>query len=119
VGVAETGAAKGNRLDGLQWGRVRGWGFYVLLEPGLIWWRVEGPRIFLASEATRNEWGFEEESQRTPRQREWTAEHPLPCRERGGVDGEWDQLPRVSIEQHGGGCFLPTPKIPQAYPHPR
>jgi hypothetical protein len=41
------------------------------------------------SEATWNERSFEEESQRTPRQREWTAKHPLPYRG-GGVAGEWD-----------------------------
>jgi hypothetical protein len=81
-------------------------------------WRVGGPWTFPHSEATRIEWSFEEEGQRTLRQREWTAKHPLP-RRGGGVAGEWDQLPRVSIEQHGGGCFLPSQKIPQSSPHPR
>ena len=33
--------------------------------------------------------------------------------------GEWDQLPRVSIQQHGGGCFLSTHNIPQSSPNPR
>jgi hypothetical protein len=76
-------------------------------------WRVGGPSTFLPSEVTRNERSFEKERQRAPRQCEWTAKHPLPCRGRG-IDGEWDQLPRVSIEQHGGGCFFPSLKIPQS-----
>jgi len=85
---------------------------------GLLWGLVGGPCAFLPSEATRNERSFEKERQCTPRQREWTAQHPLPYRGRG-VAGEGDQLPRVSIEQHGGGCFLPTLKIPESSPHLR
>jgi len=118
VGVAEGAAAEGKKLNGLLRGRVRKWGFYIVLESDLMGWRVGGPCTFLPSEATRNERSFEKERQRTPRQREWTAKHPLPCRGLG-VAGEWDQLPRVRIEQHGGGCFLPTLKIPQSSPHPR
>ena len=118
LGVAEAGAAKGKRLNGLLGRRVWDWGIYVLLESDLMSRRVGGLYTFLPSEATRNEWGFEEERQRTPRQGEWTAKHPFPCRGRG-VDGEWDQLPRVSIEEHGGGCLLPTYKVPQAYPNPK
>jgi hypothetical protein len=118
LGVAEGAAAEGKKLNGLLRGLVRKWGFYIVLESDLMGWRVGGPGTFLPSEATRNERSFEKERQRTPRQREWTAKHPLPCRRRG-VDGEWDQLPRVSIEQHGGGCFLPTLKIPQSSPHLR
>ena len=81
-------------------------------------WQVRGLSAFLPSEAIRNERSFEKERQRTPRQREWTAKHPLPCRGRG-VAGEWDQFSRVSIEQHGGGCFFPSLKIPQSLPNPR
>jgi len=104
-------AAEGKKLNGLLLGRVRKWGFYIVLESDLMGWRVGGPSTFLPSEVTGNERSFEKERQRTPRQREWTAKHPLPCRGRG-VAGEWDQFPRVSIEQHGGGCFLPTLKTP-------
>ena len=118
VGVEEAGAAKGKGLNGLLRGRVWKWSFYVVLESDCIGWRVGNPCTFLPSETTRNERSFEKERQRAARQREWTAKHPLPRRWRG-VDGEWDQLPRVSIEQHGGGCFLPTHKIPQSLPHPR
>ncbi len=69
-------------------------------------------------EATRNERSFEEESRRTARKREWTAKHPLPCW-RDSVAGEGDQFTCVSIEQHGGGGFLPSPKIPHPLPHPQ
>ena len=110
-GSGSNAAAEGKKLNGLLRGRVRKWGFYIVLESDLMGWRVGGPSTFIPSEATRNERSFEKEWQRTPRQREWTAKHPLPCRGRG-VAGEWDQFPRVSIEQHGGGCFLPTLKIP-------
>jgi hypothetical protein len=118
VGGAERDAAEGKKLNGLLRGRVRKWDFYIVLESDLMGWRVGGPGTFLPRGAIRNERSFEKERQRTPRQREWTAKHPLPYRRRG-VDGEWDQLPRVSIEQHGGGCFLPTLKIPQSSPHLR
>ena len=84
----------------------------------MMGWRVGGPCTFQPSEATRNERSFEKERQRTPGQRNWTAKHPLPGRERGEA-GEGDQFPRVSIEQHGGGGFLPSLKIPQSLPHPR
>jgi len=118
VGVAERAAAEGTKLNGLLRGRVRKWGFYIVLESDLMGWRVGGPCTFPPSEATRNERSFEKERQRTPRQREWTAKHPLPCRGRDAA-GEWDQFPRVSIEQHRGGCFLPSLKIPQSSPRPR
>ena len=119
VGVEEAGAAKWKRLNGLLRGLVWKWSFYVVLEAEFIGWRIGDLCTFLSSETTRNERSFEIERQRTPRQREWTAKHPLPCGERGSVDGEREQLPCVSIEQHGGGCFLPPPKIPQAEPYPR
>lgn len=109
-GNGGSAAAEGEKLNGLLL-RVRKWGFYIVLESDLMGWQVRGPSTFLPSEATRNERSFEKERQRTPRQREWTAKHPLPCRGRGGA-GEWDQFTRVSIEQHGGSCFLPTLKIP-------
>ena len=118
MGVAERAAAEGKKLSGLLRERVRKWGFYIVLRSDLMGWQVGGPCTFLSSEATRNERSFEKERQRTPGQRERTAKHPLPCWGRG-VDGEWDQLSRVSIEQHGDGCFLPTLKIPQSLPHPR
>ena len=116
--VAERAAVKGKKLNGLLRGLVRKWGFYIVLESDLMGWRVGGPGTFLPSEATRNERSFEKERQRTPRQREWTAKHPFPCRGRG-VAGEWDHLTRVSIQQHRYGCFLPTLKIPQSSPHLR
>jgi hypothetical protein len=118
VEMAERTAAEGEKLTGLLRGRVSKWGFYIVLESDLMGGRVGGPGTFLVSEAPRSERSFEKERQRTPRQREWTAKHPLPCRGRG-VAGEWDDFPRVSIEQHGGGCFLPTLKIPQSSPHLR
>ena len=49
------------------------WGVYVVLESDLMSRRLGGLYTFLPSEATRNEWGFEEERQRTPREGEWTA----------------------------------------------
>jgi len=116
--VAERAAAEGKKLNRLLRGRVKKWGSYIVLGSDLMGWRVGGQCTFPPSEATRNERSFEKERQRTPRQREWTAKHPLSCRGRG-VAGEWDQFPRVSIEQHGGGCFLPSLKIPQSSPHPR
>ena len=112
MGVAVKSTAEGEKLTGLLRGRVRKWGFYIVLESDLMGGRVGGPGTFLPSEAPRSERSFEKERQRTPRQREWTAKHPLPFRGRG-VAGEWDQFPRVSIEQHGGGCFLPSLKVPQ------
>lgn len=118
VGVAEGATAEGKKLNGMLRGRGRKWGFYIMLESDLMGWRVGGPCTFLPGEATRNERSFEKERQRTPRQRERTAKHPLPCLRRG-VAGEWDQFPRVRIEQHGGGCFLPSLKVPQSSPHPR
>jgi len=104
-------AAEGKKLNGLLLGRVRKWGFCIVLESDLMGWRVGGSSTFLPSEATGNERSFEKERQRTPRQREWTAKHPLSSRGRD-VAGEWDQFPRISIEQHRGGCFLPTLKTP-------
>jgi len=118
VGVEKADAAKGKGLNRLLRGRVWKWSFYVGVESDFIGWRVGDPCTFLPSETTRNERSFEKERQRAAGQREWTAKHPLPRRWRG-VDGEWDQLPRVSIEQHGGCGFLPTHKIPQSSPHPR
>ena len=115
VGVAGTNAAKGKELHGLLVGK---WGFYIVLESNLIGRRVRGHSTVLPSEATRNQRSFEKERQRTARQREWTAKHPLPCQGRS-VDGEWDQFPGVSIEQHGGGRLLPEQKIPQSSPHSR
>ena len=73
VGVGGSAAAEGKKLNGLLLGRVRKWGFYIVLESDLMGWRVGGPSTFLPSEATRNERSFEKERQRTPRQREWTA----------------------------------------------
>ena len=116
--LTETKSTIGEKLNGLLRGRVRKWSSYIVSESDLMAWRVGGPCTFLPSEVTRNERSFEKERQRTSRQREWTAKHPFPCRGRG-VAGEWDQLPRVSIEEHGGGCFLPTHKVPHAYPDPR
>lgn len=83
----------------------------------LVAWRVGRSHTFPYSEATRNEWDFEEERHRTSRQRKGTTKPPLTLRERG-VAGEWEQLSCVSIEQHGGGGFLPSQKIPQSSPHP-
>jgi hypothetical protein len=97
VGMAERAAAERKKLNGLLRGRVREWGSDSVLESDLMAWRVGRPCTLPPSEVTRNERSFEEERQRTLRQREGTAKHPLPCRGRG-VAGEWDQLPRVSIE---------------------
>src|SRR5574341_2370424 len=108
--MGERAAAERNQLNGRLRGRVREWGSYIVLESDLMAWRVGGPCTVPHSEATRNERSFEVERQRTLRQCEWTAKHPLPCREHG-VAGEWDQLPCVSIEQHGSGGFLPSQKI--------
>src|SRR5574341_464536 len=116
--MGERAAAERNQLNGRLWGRVREWGCYIVLESDLMAWRIGGPCTVPHSEATRNERSFEVERQRTLRQREWTAKPPLPCRGRG-VAGEWDQLPRVSVEQHGGGGFLPSHIIPPSLPHPR
>jgi hypothetical protein len=73
VGVAEGAAAEGEKLDGLLRGRVRQWGLDIVLESYLMAWRVGRPCTFPHSEATGNEPKFEEERQRTLRQREWTA----------------------------------------------
>src|SRR5262245_58291081 len=100
--MAERAAAEWNILNGPRRGRVRMWSFYIVLESHMMGCRVGGPSTFPPIEAVRNERSFEKDRQRTPRQREWTAKHPLPCRGRG-VAREWDQFPRVSIEQHGGG----------------
>jgi hypothetical protein len=96
---------------------VRKWGSDLLPQLDLMLWLIGVPCTFPHSEVMRDEWSFEEEGQRTPGQREWTAKHPLPCRKRG-VAGEWDQLTRVGIEQHGGGGFLPSQEIPHSSPHP-
>jgi hypothetical protein len=45
---------------------------------------------------------FQEEGHGTIRQGQRPAKHPLAGREHN-VTGEWDQLSRISIEQHGGG----------------
>ena len=118
MGVGERAAVEGKELTGLLRGRVREWGSYFMLESDLMAWQVGRPCTFPHSDVTRNERNFEEERQRTLRQRERTAKHPLPIRGRG-VAGEWDYLPRASIEQHGGSGFLPSLKIPQSSPHPR
>jgi hypothetical protein len=114
---AEGNAAEGKKLNGLLRARVRELGSYIVLESDLVAWRVGGFCAFPSSEAARNERSFEEERQRTLRKREWTTKPPLPCRERG-VAGEGDQLPRVSVAQHGGGGFLPSQKTPHSSPHP-
>ncbi len=53
--------------------------------------------IFAHSDVIGNKRNFEEERQRTLRQRKRAAEHPLPFRGRGMV-GEGNYLPRASIE---------------------
>ena len=106
----------GKKLNGLLRGWVRELGSDIVLESDLMAWRVGGFCAFPSSEATRKERSFEEERQRTLREREWTTKPPLPCRERG-VAGKGDQLPRVSVTQHGGGGFLPSQKTPQSSPH--
>lgn len=101
--MAERAPAERKKLDGLL---VRERGFHSVLESALMGRRVRGHDTSLPDEATRNQRSFEKEWQRTPGQREWAAKPPLPCQGRS-IDGEWDQFPRVSIEQHGGSCSLP------------
>ena len=117
VGVVKRAAAEGKTLHG----RVRGWGRKcgcdLMLGSDITAWQVRSLSTLPDGEATGHERSFEKERQRTPRQREWPAKHPLPSRGRR-IAGEWDQLSRVCIEQHGGGGFLPSLKIPQSLPHP-
>ena len=49
--VAERAAAEGKKLNALLRGRVRTWGFYIVLESDLMGWRGGGPSTFLPSEA--------------------------------------------------------------------
>ena len=46
MGVAERTAAEGEKLTGLLRGRVRKWGFYIVLESDLMGGGLEAPALF-------------------------------------------------------------------------
>ena len=108
---------EGNKLNGVLWRRVRKLGSHMVLQSDLMAYLAGDLCIVPPGGATRNERSFEEERHRTSRQREWTTNHPLATRERG-IAGKWDQFPRISIEQHGSGGFLPSTVVPPSSPHP-